>query len=248
MLYETEEQQAEALQKFWKENGKTILCGVLIGIAGIFGWQYYKQYQLQQMEKSTEQYIQTFKRISTNYNDATVTAVSDFISQHKSDTYGEIAALNLASQLVDFGGDFEKAERYLKIAEGSGDSAVSSIAKIRLARVQTQLAKYDEAEKTVRSVKAKMYQATVNEILGDIAFAKGDQNAARKAYQAAYDLVKGTNEEKMNVMLKIKLDDLSVASGSASSAVKVEEKKEAAAPAVKAEEKKEPAQSEEKNQ
>ncbi len=215
MLYSTEEQQAEVLQQFWKQNGKTILFGLFLGIACILGWQYFKQYQLKQMESNTEQYMYSFEKINNNYNEATLKSLDDYIQMHRGDSYGQMAALNLAALVVDKGADYEKAENYLKIAADSSDTAVSNIAKLRLARVQTQLKKFEEAKKTASSVKSSIYQSTVNEILGDIAFVKGDLKEARDAYQAAYDLVKGTNEEKLNIMLKVKLDDLTVGSSDA---------------------------------
>lgn len=232
MLYSTEEQQAEVLQQFWKQNGKTILFGLFLGIACILGWQYFKQYQLKQMESNTEQYMYSFEKINNNYNDATLKSLDDYIQMHKGDSYGQMAALNLAALVVDKGADYEKAENYLKIAADSKDSAVSNIAKLRLARVQTQLKKFDEAKKTVSSVRSVIYQSTVNEILGDIAFVKGDLKEARDAYQAAYDLVKGTNEEKLNIMLKVKLDDLTAGSSAAPAAEPKAETKDEASPAV----------------
>jgi predicted negative regulator of RcsB-dependent stress response len=210
MLYSTEEQQAEVLQKFWKQNGKTIMFGLVLGIACILGWQYFKKYQLQQMESNTEQYMYSFEKINNNYNEATVKSLDDFIQMHRSDSYGQMAAFNLASLVADRGGDYESAEKYLQIAAESKDSAVSNVARLRLARVQIQLKKFDEAKKTLSSVKSSIYQSSVNEILGDIAFVRGDLSEARKSYQAAYDLIKGTNEENLNIMLKRKLDDLAV--------------------------------------
>ncbi len=244
MEYATEEQQAEALQQFWKNNGKTILLGVCLGIIGIFGWQYYKQYQLHQMENTTEQYMYTIEKINNNYNENTLKAVSDFIDTNKGSSYSEFAAMNLATVIIEKSTDYALAEKYLKIAAGSKDSALSNVAKLRLARVQNQLEKYAEAEATVKSVKDKLYAPVTKELLGDIALAKGDLDAARAAYQEAYDLIKNTNEEKMNVMLKIKLDDLAVAKIAPSSATenKTEPQKtekpaddKAAQPAAKAE-------------
>ena len=42
MDFETEEQQLEAIKKWWKENSNMIIGGIAVGVSAIFGWQYYQ--------------------------------------------------------------------------------------------------------------------------------------------------------------------------------------------------------------
>jgi len=41
-VYETEEQQVEAVKKWWKENGTSLIIGAVIGLSAIGGWKYYQ--------------------------------------------------------------------------------------------------------------------------------------------------------------------------------------------------------------
>ena len=41
----TEEEQVEALKSWWKENGKSLIMGVVIAVAAVFGWRGWNQYQ-----------------------------------------------------------------------------------------------------------------------------------------------------------------------------------------------------------
>ena len=41
-VYETEEQQVEAVKKWWKENGVSLIVGVVMGLSAIAGWKYYQ--------------------------------------------------------------------------------------------------------------------------------------------------------------------------------------------------------------
>ena len=34
----TEEEQLEAIKRWWKENGTSLIAGVAIAAAGVFGW------------------------------------------------------------------------------------------------------------------------------------------------------------------------------------------------------------------
>ena len=36
-IYTTEEEQVEAIKKWWKENAKSVIGGVIIGLAVIYG-------------------------------------------------------------------------------------------------------------------------------------------------------------------------------------------------------------------
>jgi len=39
--FATEEQQVEAIKRFWSEHGTSLIVGAVLGLAGLFGWQYY---------------------------------------------------------------------------------------------------------------------------------------------------------------------------------------------------------------
>ena len=47
-VYNSEEQQVEAIKSWWQENGKSIIAGVVIGFVGLFGWRYYNSYVKEQ--------------------------------------------------------------------------------------------------------------------------------------------------------------------------------------------------------
>ena len=44
-IYNNDEQQAEAIKEWWKENGKAILVGATLGLVGMFGWRYFNEYR-----------------------------------------------------------------------------------------------------------------------------------------------------------------------------------------------------------
>ena len=35
-IYNSEEQQVEAIKRFWKENGTAIIAGVVLGLGGLY--------------------------------------------------------------------------------------------------------------------------------------------------------------------------------------------------------------------
>ena len=55
-VYATEEEQVEALKKWWKQNGKSVLGGVLIGVAVIYGGKTWLQQHNRQIEVASAEY------------------------------------------------------------------------------------------------------------------------------------------------------------------------------------------------
>ena len=42
-MYTTEEQQLDAIRKWWKANGNSVLTGIVLAISIVLGWQLWKQ-------------------------------------------------------------------------------------------------------------------------------------------------------------------------------------------------------------
>ena len=39
--YQTDEEKVEAIRKWWRENGTAVVAGLVLGLAGLIGWQYW---------------------------------------------------------------------------------------------------------------------------------------------------------------------------------------------------------------
>ena len=85
MDYETEEQQVEALKKWWAENGKSVILGVGIGAFAIFGWQGWNKHQLSKARQASDGYQQTLAALSGE-GDA-VEIAKDVKDDHSSSLY-----------------------------------------------------------------------------------------------------------------------------------------------------------------
>jgi predicted negative regulator of RcsB-dependent stress response len=74
-IYESEEQQVEALRNEWRENGTASLIGIGIGLASIIGWNYWLDYKKAQTLKASAIYDQLLKD-STDNKQETVDAAA----------------------------------------------------------------------------------------------------------------------------------------------------------------------------
>jgi predicted negative regulator of RcsB-dependent stress response len=202
-INQTEEQQVEAIKKFWSDNGNAIIAGLAIGFAGFIGLNYYNDHKLQQEVNTSEAY-QTM--IEAAASDATgfEAAGKAFIAENDSSSYTMLTAIALAKEAA-VKEDWAQAESYLMTAiEKSVDDGIKAIATVRLARVQLQLEKYEQALTTLAAKLPASFNADAEEVKGDIYFKQGKMELARSAYQAAID----DASDGTSPALQMKLDDL----------------------------------------
>ena len=201
--FATEEQQVEAIKRFWSEHGTSLIVGAVLGLAGLFGWQYYSDSQIAAKESASQSYQAALESLVNEQNSQPIEAVINADATG----YANVAGLLAAKQAVD-DGNLESAATYLKgVAGSAADESLKQVANVRLARVQLALQQYDNALTTIESVTDEAFTAQVDEVKGDIFSAQGNFDKARIAYSSA--LEKNIN----NRLLQMKLDNLAVSAG-----------------------------------
>ncbi len=204
-VYNSEEQQVEAIKSWWQENGKSIIAGVVIGFIGLFGWRFYNDHVRQKNEAAAAEYQVVMQSLSEKHDKA-FDAVAQFADAHK-DTYGDLASLQLATDAVKAGKLDLAVVQLRKVAERAHDETFKPVAAIRLARVLTAQNKAEEALKVLNGVTDEQYKAAVAEAKGDALLVSSQPEKAREAYNAAMQ----AGKNGANPVLQMKLDDLAVA-------------------------------------
>lgn len=204
--YQTEEQQVEAIKSFWSENGNYIIGGLVVGFAGFIGFNYHKDSKLAGEEAVASEYQALIESKETDH-DGFKTKADSFIQANVDSSYASLTALSLAKDAAEHK-DWEKAATNLtKAIETAPNDGIKAIATVRLARVQVQMAEYDQALATIGATLPAAFKAEVEELKGDVYLKQGKKELARNAYQAAVD----ADGLATNPSLQIKLDDLAQA-------------------------------------
>ncbi|MBY6017443.1 YfgM family protein [Ferrimonas balearica] len=201
-IYSTEEQQVEAIKKFWKEYGVSIVGGAVLGLGGLFGWNTYQDHLVGKAEQASAAYGRVIEQAGQS-PDALDTAVAQFQNEYGESGYGPLSQLLLARAAVE-AGDLAKAETLLTEVLPSMDSATAPMVTLRLARVQLAQDKLDAAQATLEKVTSEAFAAQREELKGDVLVKKGEMDAARAAYQSALD----AGGAQTSPALQMKLDDL----------------------------------------
>lgn len=209
----TEEEQVEAIKKWWNENGKSLIVTVVVVLSGYFGWNGYQENQRTQGEAASSIYQQLVNKATkpvAEQTEADKTELEAVAAQLKADfpgsLYAQFAGLYLAKFAIE-ANNFETAAAELQALVDTGDKGpVTYLAQVRLARVFIQQEKLDEALALVATTPEVSFAAQYEEVKGDAFFAKGDESAALTAYQAARAAATslGINTQ----VLQRKIDDL----------------------------------------
>ena len=205
-VYSTEEEQVEAIKKWWNENGKSIIAGIIIGITAIFGWRGYVNHNVEQAKVASILYEQLLVASRKKDTDNMRTLANKIIADYESSTYSVFSKLMLAKIESELG-NLENAEIYLNsILENNLRDEFKHIARLRLIRVLIANNKLESAENILSKTKLNQFITHYEELRGDIFVKQGKIKEATQAYKNA--LNDPTKTEETQLILQMKLDDL----------------------------------------
>ena len=205
--YETEEQQVEALKRWWAENGRAVLFGIGLGLVLIFGWRGWQGHKASVAQEASSAYTKVMESLEAGDNgEEFLKQVSLIKSDHGGTSYAAMASLAEARYHVEQN-NLAGAEESLRWTVDQGTfKELKSIARLRLARVLNAQKKHDEALEVLDDVTSISYAGLVDEIRGDIHLDSGNAKEALAAYRRAKESgTSGPADE-----LQMKLDDLAV--------------------------------------
>jgi predicted negative regulator of RcsB-dependent stress response len=212
----TEEEQIEAIKQWWKKNGSSLLIGVGLALAIVFGWQAWQNHQANAQAEAAADFAELMRQAQqggdTEEDRESIAFLANQVrEEHGGTTYAVYAMLILANQQMMADRDPAAAAETLQWAlEQTGNSeALSLVVRTRLARAQYGAGQYDDALATVRGASdTGAFEGILAELEGDILIASGDTDAARDAYIRARD----AGGEAGIGLLQRKLDSLGIGS------------------------------------
>jgi len=201
--YETEEQQVEAIKRFWKENGLALVIGALLGLGGLLGWRYYNDSQIEAKEQASFAYEKASEDLLKG--ELGFSQAKTFIDSHSGTGYAMLMALELSQQAIERKDLTEAAKQLEFVANNAKLSAVQSVAQLRLARIQIEQGSLELALASADKITDEAFNSQSQEIRGDVYQVQKLFDKARAAYSAALE----TNTR--DKVLKMKLDNLAIA-------------------------------------
>lgn len=222
--YRSEDEQVEALKRWWDENGRSTIAAIVLALVAGFGWQGWKDFDQGQTAAASDLYQSLLQSLSTetaNADQAKVVA-GQIKTEFGGSTYAQFAALHLARLAVSEG-DLVTAEAELRwvLAKADAGSDVARVSQQRLARVLAAAGDTDQAL-SILEQDAGPYAASYAMARGDILLGLGQENEARAAYTEARALAGADGSAMPLATLEQKLQSLNPMPGSPVSAADAE--------------------------
>ena len=201
-----DEEQLEALKKWWSESGKGVLAGLGIGLAGVLGWSSWQTWQRNQAELASVRFEQLVNDANTGNHEQALSQADALVEEFPDSTYASLASLIAARAAVQ-SSDPGKAKQHLeRVVEHAPFPELVPIARLRLARLMIDERDYDGALAELGRIDAAPFHDRVKELQGDVHHARGDRAAARESYDAV--LADAELSPSTRIRVRMKLDDL----------------------------------------
>jgi predicted negative regulator of RcsB-dependent stress response len=201
-----EQEQIDAIKGWWSDYGKLVMLvaiAVLVGIASVQGWRYYRA---QQAERAATLFGQVVEAESAKDAKRVRDIAAQIVDKYGSSQYAGMAALAAAKAGVTTG-ELDDAKKNLQwAADHAKEEELRDIARLRLAGVLLDEKKYDDALKLLSAKTGDAFAMLYADMRGDVLVAQAKPADARAAYQLALD--KSDPGSPYRRLVEVKLDAL----------------------------------------
>ena len=224
----TEEEQIEALKRWWDENGKQVVLAIVLTVGGYFGWQAWTDHVDDQTAAASLVYQEMLDNMDGAVpgdtlgadKQAEISLLAETLKQDYSNTQYAFYAALIKAKLAVESTDLTAAAVELQWAVDNADETVNeNIARLRLARVEAASGNLDTALQLVQGVDAGELKSAFDEAKGDFYQQQGNAGAAYSAYEAAMMSIDAGNSSASQ-LLQLKISQVKPV---ASKSVEVEE-------------------------
>lgn len=208
-IHATEEEQLNQIKKWFKENGKYLVAGIVLGVAAILGYRTWGAYQIEQARSASSAYETVRDAAALGNKERAQELGQALIEDYPASPYATHTALSLAVVALDAGQPEESVKQLRWVLDSNARDSLKHVARLRLARIQLySMNKADDALDTLDIKQMSEFGALYEELRGDALVVKGDSLAAQAAYHAALD--QWNDDLGSSQLLQMKLADLAV--------------------------------------
>lgn len=201
-IYRTDEEQIEAIKRWWKSDGLQTIGLIAAVIIAYFAWQGWQQHSLNQRLSASDVYQQLLDidasgaSLTTVDEQSSALALIELLQAEHKGSYADYASLYAAKYAV-MRGDLSKAEAELtQLLSQKLDEEIELVARLRLARVLYAAGDYQGALANIVFDEHEAWFAGKYELQGDIYAELGEYAQAQSAYEAALTLAPGALAER----------------------------------------------------
>ena len=182
---QSEKEQIEEMRAWWSEYGKVVIAGVVIGIAGLIGFNQYNANKLEAQVEASQLFETLVGHVVDGDLDGAEFVADDLGANYANTAYAAQSKLALARLYMDQNRDQDAADTLQELLAMSADEGLQNIGRLRLASVLLYQDKAQEVIDVLEGIEAPSFAALVNELRGDAYAALGEYQQAADAYNLA---------------------------------------------------------------
>lgn len=207
--YLSDKEQVQVIKNWWKENGAFVIAGLVLGIGGLAGWNYWKSYTQSRAEAAGAVYQTLVAAADRGDPDQATAELRTLESDYEATPYLNMGRLMMARMLVQEG-DFQGAARQLEdVVASAGDPELERVARVRLAHVLIETGDSNRALEVLDLSRAGAFAPQFHEGRGDVLVGLGDVQGAVEEYEQA--LAGGVEGAIDTRAVRLKIEALGVA-------------------------------------
>jgi predicted negative regulator of RcsB-dependent stress response len=182
-----EQEQLDQLKAFWKQYGNLVTWVLVIVLGAYAAWNGWNIYQRDQSAKAGGLFDEIERAAQVSDSDRTTRIFADMQSRYPRATFTQQAGL-IAARVAAEKGHYDVAQTSLAwVAEHADDAGYRAIARLRLAGLLLDTAKYDDALKQLDAIESPEFAALAADRRGDLLLAAGKRADAQAAYLKAWN-------------------------------------------------------------
>lgn len=203
--YVTDEQQLEAIRKWFKQHGKNLLTAVLVvALIGLSIRYWFHHKEVTKIEAS-EEYTTLLMSQSQDDQQSAKFKAQSIVQDYPNTPYASLAGLFLAKLAVQEDNKEEALAHLARVIDGPVEE-FGLVARVRAARLYLNDGQLDKALEMVAVKDGDGYSPLLEEIKGDVYMAQNQSDKAKAAYEQALRL--SVEKDLENPLLKLKVQEL----------------------------------------
>ncbi len=206
--FSSEQEQLDFIRSCWSRYGKYLLAFVLLTVAALSGWSFWKMRQARDAERASVLYQSFSSSVLAGDSLVKVGVQADvLLSTYPRSTYASLAALQVGKQQVENNDLPHAAQTFRWVVDHSHSVVIQDLADISLARVQVALGQADLALQSLGTSRNPL----ANVLRGDIESAAGHREKALDFYHQAQKSLPTSSPLYQLVNLRLNSESIGVA-------------------------------------
>lgn len=223
-------EQSERARQWLQQNGSSILVGVLLALATLFGWQRWQQSGVDHRAEALLKFERLQDAFLKDDLELANSLAEDLRKNFRGTAHAGLAALKQAEQAAKDGRTAEAESALRFVVEQSKDGSLGQVATLRLARLLVGKGEAESALKLLEDANLVGYDGERDAVRADALALLGRQEQALEAYDRALAAADVGSPQRR--WLQMRRDDLATGPATVVSAPVQGPAEEAAATAV----------------